>query len=106
MSDGIDIRATLGTHFAVMREGKPPEELAQDLLDIIFWGFYAKRPVRTLGSDRLFERARCVAQVRASQKLKSHQVHPVDRVMIVAEVSRAAVHSEQPPPAPPVPIMM
>jgi 2-polyprenyl-3-methyl-5-hydroxy-6-metoxy-1,4-benzoquinol methylase len=50
MSDGIDIRATLGTHFAVMREGKPPEEITpQDLLDIIFWGFYAKRPVRTPG---------------------------------------------------------
>ena len=50
MSDGIDTRATLVTQFAMMREGKPPEDIApRDLGDIIFWGFYAKKPARTPG---------------------------------------------------------
>jgi 2-polyprenyl-3-methyl-5-hydroxy-6-metoxy-1,4-benzoquinol methylase len=44
-NDGIDIKATLAKHFAVVRDGKPPDEVTpKDLRDIIFWAFYTKRP--------------------------------------------------------------
>jgi 2-polyprenyl-3-methyl-5-hydroxy-6-metoxy-1,4-benzoquinol methylase len=44
-NDGIDIRALLDQRFAVVRTGKPPEEVTpRDLRDIIFWSFYAKKP--------------------------------------------------------------
>ena len=44
-NDGIDIKATLDTHFDVVRAGKPPEEVTpRDLKNIIFWSFYAPKP--------------------------------------------------------------
>jgi SAM-dependent methyltransferase len=43
VNDGLDIKALVGEHFAIQREGIPPlERTPRDLVDIIFWAAYKK----------------------------------------------------------------
>lgn len=45
VNDGIDIKSTLSLAFDLEQEGIPPaERTARDLIDIIFWGLFRKRP--------------------------------------------------------------